>query len=511
MPTAPLPAVLHLSSAAGGGADRYVRDLARGSDRHHYLWHAGAGLDVVEDLAGHRFFPLAETSSHAAGDALVRFVHGAGIGVIHLHAVDATCRALIRRLVALTGLPFVATLHDLGFLAEHVFDADGMPAAEGEWTRSVAAVLGSAGSVIAPSEFIATMVRAHLPGVHAQVVAPGVGPAAPVPHGAATPPPEYAADAPKHAIAVIGAIGPHKGSALLVPLAEALSGSNLGLVVIGYTDAQRTPGWVVPARLWIHGAYEQDALPGLLAAYRIEAVLFPNRLPESFSYTLSETWAAGLPAIVPDDGALGERVARHGGGFALPAGFAAADAARLLRHLFGPTGDADRLRVQSRLHDPDPDRVPSLEAMNRAVDLLYARLAPPAPAPAAGATGTANAGHGADSAAALGPLLAANLDGFAFRPELMRLAGELAATRESLAAKEVEVANVRTDLAAAKLWAEKTAGDIAEVRAWATKLEADVVTLNAALAREQDAKALFLRLPLPLRNFLLKLARRARG
>jgi septal ring factor EnvC (AmiA/AmiB activator) len=149
--------------------------------------------------------------------------------------------------------------------------------------------------------------------------------------------------------------------------------------------------------------------------------------------------------------------------------------------------------------------------MNRAVDLLYARLAPPAPAPAAGATGTANAGHGADSAAALGPLLAANLDGFAFRPELMRLAGELAATRESLAAKEVEVANVRTDLAAAKLWAEKTAGDIAEVRAWATKLEADVVTLNAALAREQDAKALFLRLPLPLRNFLLKLARRARG
>ena len=512
MPPANLPAgrsaVLHLSSATGGGADRYVRDLARRSDRRHYLWHVGAGIDVIEDLAGHRFFPLAETASLAAGEALVRFVRGAGIGVVHLHAVDAMCRARVRRLVALTAVPFVATLHDLGFLDERAFAADGMPAADPEWTRSVAAVLGAAAAVIAPSGFIATTAAAALPGVAPVVIAPGIDPAVPVQRDAATPPPGYAAHAPQHAVAVVGAIGPHKGSDLLVPLAEALSGSNLGIVVIGYTDAQRTPGWAVPGQLWIHGAYEQDTLPAWLAAYRIEAVLFPNRLPESFSYTLSEAWAAGIPAIVPQDGALGERVGRHGGGFVLPAGFSAGDAARLLLRLFSAVGAAERLRVQSRLQRPDPDRVPSLDAMTRAVELLYARHA----VPASGAkNGAPDEGSTDDPVAALTPLLAANLDGFVFRPELMRLAGELAAARDTLAARDAELANVRTELAASKLWAEKTAGDLAEVRAWATKLEGDIVALNATLARVQDAKALFQRLPLPLRNLLLKLVRRARG
>jgi glycosyltransferase involved in cell wall biosynthesis len=513
--SAHLPAILHLSSAAGGGADRYVRDLARDSARQHYLWHTGAGLDVIEDLAARRFFPLAETVSLAAGDALARFARSARLGLLHLHAVDAASRARITRLVSLTGLPFVATLHDLGFLDERAFDADGMPAPDPGWTRAVATVLGAAATVIAPSEFIAAAASAQLPGVSPVVIAPGIetAVASATPPGATALPPAYKAHAPAYAIAVIGAIGPHKGSGLLAPIAEALAGSNVGIVVIGYTDAQRTPGWSIPGRLWIHGAYEHTLLPAWLAAYRVRAVLFPNRLPESFSYTLSEAWAAGVPAIVPQDGALGERVARHGGGFVLPAGFAAVDAARLLLRLFSAAGTDERLRVQSQLQRPDPDRVPTLEAMNRAVDLLYARFAAPAPAtpgaadPAAG-TGAAQS---ADPTAALAPMLAANLDGFTFRPELMRLAGELAAAREMLSAREFELANVRADLAAAKLWAEKSAGDIAEIRAWAAKLEADVGTLNGALARAQESEALFLRLPEPVRNLMLKRARRGRG
>ena len=508
----PPPAVLHLSSAAGGGADRQVRDLARGGARRHYLWHTGAGLDVVEDIAARRYFPLAETTSHAAGDALARFARDAGLGLVHLHTLDARSRARLTRLVALTGLPFVATLHDLGFLDERAFDADGMPGADPAWTRAVAAVLACAAAVIAPSEFIAGTARSQLPGVSPVVIAPGIDAAAIAPR-VEVPPPTYTAHAPEHVVAVVGAIGPHKGSGLLAPLADALAGSDVGIVVIGYTDAQRTPGWSLPGRLWIHGAYEHATLPAWLAAYRVQAVLFPNRLPESFSYTLSETWAGGVPAIVPQDGALGERVARHGGGFVLPAGFAAADAARLLLRLFSAAGAAERRRVQSQLQRPDPDRIPTLQAMNRAVDLLYARFA--APSPATPGVTTAEAGAGAapaaDPTAALAPLLAANLDGFMFRPELMRLAGELAAAREMLAAREFELANLRADLAAAKLWAEKSAGDIAEIRAWAAKLEADIGTLNGALARSQESAALFLRLPEPVRNLMLKRARRGRG
>ena len=75
--------------------------------------------------------------------------------------------------------------------------------------------------------------------------------------------------------------------------------------------------------------YEDGTLAAWLAAYRTETVLFPNRLPESFSYTLSEVWSAGIPVIVPDHGALGDRVERDGGGWLLPAGFDGDEAAAL--------------------------------------------------------------------------------------------------------------------------------------------------------------------------------------
>ena len=144
-------------------------------------------------------------------------------------------------------------------------------------------------------------------------------------------PAEFTAQAPRHIVAVVGAIGPHKGSGVLEALATALHGTDIGIVVIGYTDTQLARGWLVPGRLYVHGPYLDTALAGWLAAYGAEVVLFPNRLPESFSYTLSEVWASGLPVIVPDAGALGERVARHGGGWRLPAGFDGAEAARFLR------------------------------------------------------------------------------------------------------------------------------------------------------------------------------------
>ena len=44
-------------------------------------------------------------------------------------------------------------------------------------------------------------------------------------------------------------------------------------------------------------------------------VAFPSAGPETFSFTLSETWAAGLPVVVPPFGALAERVAGTGAGW----------------------------------------------------------------------------------------------------------------------------------------------------------------------------------------------------
>jgi len=338
--------------------------------------------------------------------------------------------------------------------------------------------------VIAPSEFIGDLALRCAPGIRTALVPPGIRVERAAPVGPT--PSDFTARAPRHVVAVVGAIGPHKGSGVLDPLAAALHGTDIGIVVVGYTDRRLAPGWLAPGRLYVHGPYLDAALAGWLAAYGAEVVLFPNRLPESFSYTLSEVWASGLPVIVPDAGALGERVARHGGGWRLPAGFDGADAAQFLRRLFAPAGGPERDRVKSSISPDDARRIPTLEAMSRDVDALYARFA----LPPSDATDV----HAARDA--LTPLLAANLDGFAFRRELVHFAVTLEALQQ--------------EFAESQRWTGKLERDIAELKGEIDRVAEENRRLGDANRQLADPKAAFDLLPELVQKYLLKRVFRAR-
>jgi glycosyltransferase involved in cell wall biosynthesis len=214
------------------------------------------------------------------------------------------------------GAGLVATLHDVLFLREDAFEEGAKLEPDKGWLEANAAFLRSAQAVIAPSEFIASLARTHIAGLDVQVIPNGAEPARASRPAARRP--EFAAHAPRHVVAVLGAIGPHKGADILEELGRALQGSDIGVVVIGYLDRQVTPGWRIPGTLFVHGAYQDDEVPALLAAYGARLALFPNRVPESFSYALSDLWACGLPVLASPRGALRERIARHGGGWLLP-------------------------------------------------------------------------------------------------------------------------------------------------------------------------------------------------
>ena len=266
--------------------------------------------------------------------------------------------------------------------------------------------------------------------------------------------PEFLARKPAHVAAVIGAIGPHKGARVIEEAARLLEGSDIGIVVVGYMDHQVAPGWRAE-RLFVHGPWsERDGGP-LAMAYGAEIALFPHQVPESFSYALSDAWSAGLPALVAPDGALGERMARHQAGWLLPERFTAQDVAAELRRIFSPAGAGELARVKSRLSGEDPQRVPTVDAMNRSLDALYARF-------------------GIDPRAPLAPLsapvqavLAAHLDGKAMRPELSQLADEVAQLRSGLATERGQAQRFE-----------------AEARDWIAKLERDVASVQEELRRE---------------------------
>jgi glycosyltransferase involved in cell wall biosynthesis len=441
-------AVLHVTPVPGGGIDRHVRDIAAGAAREHYLWHAADGAHVLEQPREPRFLPLA---ADAPLDSLAASLRARGVGLVHLHTLARAARERAAAISQALAAPTVLTLHDVLFLGPERFESPSAAPPAAAWRQEVEPALHGAAQVIAPSAYIAGLAREHF-GIEARVIPNGIDLGT---NGALAPRRAFTAGAAgRRVVALLGALGPHKGSRLVEALARRLAGSDTVLVVIGYTDSQAWPGWF-DDHLFIHGPYEDHQAGAWLAAYGAEVALFPNTVPESFSYALSEAWAAKVPAIVPPEGALGERVGRHGGGWVLPRGFGVDEVAALLARLGTKVGRDELARVKSSLDGPDPDRLPRLPAMNAALEELYRR-------------------HGVDPSGPVDPLsppaqalLAAQLDSRLFRHDLIVLTEQLGLMREGpdaerRAARKFEL----------------------EARGWIAKLEADVQSLQDELRRE---------------------------
>ena len=117
-------------------------------------------------------------------------------------------------------------------------------------------------------------------------------------------------------VAVVGAIGPDKGARRLerlVALARERD-APVRFVLIGYMDVSNSRGRRTMRASPCTAATRPPTCRGSLAHYRVALVLYPSAGPETFSYTLSEAWSAGVPVLVPPIGALAERVAGTGAG-----------------------------------------------------------------------------------------------------------------------------------------------------------------------------------------------------
>ena len=480
-------AVLHIASLHGGGVDRHVRDIVRNLARPQLVWHASARAEVLELPREGRLLPLDAAALEREPAILDRYLRHERVGLLHAHSVARAARERARFLAGRLSLPVIATLHDVLFLRPDAFEPGADPGPEAPWLEETSRFLRAAAAVLAPSDYLADLARRHIPGLEVQVV-PNGSPPRRRETPALEPRAAFAARRPQRVAAVLGAIGPHKGSAVLDELDRRLAGTGTAIVVIGYLDAQVAPGWRGES-LFVHGACQDDEVPALLRAYGARIALFPNRVPESFSYALSDLWDAGLPALVPAEGALEERVRRHGGGWILARDAGAAQIAAALQERFDPSHAAELARVESDLAREDDLRVPRLDAMTRSLDALYARHSID-PAPPVDV-----------EAPAIQSLLARNLDGALFREEVARLADEVAQLRRSI---ETERENAKT---------------------WIAKLQADIAALQAELGREVESRRAFAEenrrmrdsqealelLPSLLRRILLRKVRDARG
>jgi len=124
-------------------------------------------------------------------------------------------------------------------------------------------------------------------------------------------------------VALVGAIGDHKGYKVLLACARDARARRLPLefVVVGYTkDDARL---LATGKVFVTGRYSEAEVGHLLKREQPDLAWLPSVWPETWCYTLDYALGASLPVVAFDLGAIAERVRDAGAGVLLPLGLAA--------------------------------------------------------------------------------------------------------------------------------------------------------------------------------------------
>lgn len=182
-----------------------------------------------------------------------------------------------------------------------------------KWRSSYRRLLDGAAMTFAPSADTARRVEATLRLAREVEVRPHFERDRPSVEAA---PSKSAAEGPRR-VAVIGAVGPHKGSTVLQACAQDALQRSLPLmfVIVGYTDK---PQLADLPNVEITGAYHEDQAVEKVMQARCDIAFFPFVWPETFSYALSVSALAGVYPATFDLGAPAERIDAWDWGAILP-------------------------------------------------------------------------------------------------------------------------------------------------------------------------------------------------
>lgn len=186
------------------------------------------------------------------------------------------------------------------------------------WRADYRTVLEGARTITVPHEDVADRLHRYLPELQVVVERHPHEPE-PAPRPAARrPTPRPSGEERPLRIGVIGAIGQHKGSSLLVALAAdaRLRKLPIRFMIFGYSNDDDRLSKLPNVSLT--GPYLDADLDRMLAAAPCDFAFFPSVWPETFCFTLDHAVRNGLYPVAFDLGAPAARIAEMGFGEVLP-------------------------------------------------------------------------------------------------------------------------------------------------------------------------------------------------
>jgi GT2 family glycosyltransferase len=336
--------VLFVVHNLGGGTLRYVRELSR------LLAKEGMGTLLLSPWPGHGqvcklSHPTVSNISVVNQIALkhdllqtVDLIRDLGVVLIHgNHFLGFSDEVIhfIRELARMTGIPYDFTIHDYTPVCPRMDMIDGSgiycdnravavcescvsdhgsrfgDVSVWLWRLTYEQFLQDARKIFVPDEDVKARLHTFLPSLKLTVR----------PHP--EPVPERLEESIERRpgetlrVAIIGAIGPSKGSLQVLRCAEDAARRQLPMkfVLFGVTDNDKIHD--LP-NVEITGRYDEEDLPPLLARGRCHLAFFPAVWPETYCYTLSQAFFAGLYPVAFDIGAIATRIRAAGWGRILP-------------------------------------------------------------------------------------------------------------------------------------------------------------------------------------------------
>jgi glycosyltransferase involved in cell wall biosynthesis len=268
---------------------------------------------------------------------LLKADHPVRAEVHHMIGHDHELMGLFRRL----GIPYEIFVHDYSWLCPRVTligperrycgepdmagceacVADAGPMNEEDTPprqlreRSAIEMTG-ASRVVVPSKDVAVRLKRHLPSVEPRIVEWENDRLLSPPH-----PWVLAADGIRR-VCIIGAIGIDKGYDILLACARDVAKRKLNLRfhLVGHTsDDARL---LATGTVRITGEYQEHELLALIDLQQAQLAWLPSLWPETWCYTLTQAWQAGLNVLAFDLGTPAERIRRTGRGWIIPLGLA---------------------------------------------------------------------------------------------------------------------------------------------------------------------------------------------
>lgn len=348
-------AVLLVTHAEAGGVGRVVARRAE-------MWRARGLLPVVLAPAPGGFVlsdgtregdcPPLSLRWPEYGPVLVALLRALGLARIEVHhhlGHGGRVRELCDRLGREFGVPYDRHVHDYAGICPritlvgpagrycgepdmagcraciHTLGALGDEADVGRLRRDTARDLARARRVVVPSADVARRLGRYFPAISYDIQPleddrPDQGLTCFAAAGDELPASGLPPPTGRCRVVVAGAIGPEKGHGVLLAAARDATARDLPLefMVVGHTcdDAPL----LETGRVFITGPYEADDAVTLLRGCAGQVGFVPSVCPETWCFTLTLLWRAGLRSVAFDLGAPAARIRATGRGWCVPPG-----------------------------------------------------------------------------------------------------------------------------------------------------------------------------------------------